>query len=130
MGLNERRLANDLQTNDLPAFSTSLKRTTGNELEVSIAWDTFTKYDEYPLTRLRNFLEEIKSAIESICVDDIGKKAIADDLNTIEIVNTDKYESVAMEFGDKKLHFTVQMAGDTYSSYSAGDIQSFMEKRL
>ena len=59
MGLQEKRLAKEIQTEKLPAFEAKIKEIAGYEINVDVDWDTFTAYDSYPLSRLEIVFDDI-----------------------------------------------------------------------
>ncbi len=131
MGLAEKRLAKQIQEQDLPNFQSKIKNLTGFEPELDILWDTFTAYDEYPLTRLQNtILPELVEVFQSICRDDLGKEALAGALETIRLENTDDQNAVTLTFEEGVLFHKVQLAGDTYSRYSTDQIIQLLEQAL
>lgn len=75
MGLQEKRLAKDIQENALPAFMAEVKSVAGFEPELNIDWHTFTVYDEYPLSRLEgDILPGMIEVFKSICREIWGKR--------------------------------------------------------
>jgi hypothetical protein len=131
MGLTEKRLAKEIQDNDLPTFVSAVQQVTGFEPKVEIDWDSFTAYDSYPLTRLRDdLLPEILTAIQNICVDDMGKEALKAAMTTIRLENTDDREQVELQFADKVLYQKAQLAGSVYSRYNADNMTELLLKSL
>ncbi len=131
MGLAEKRLAKQIQEQDIPAFQSDIRNLTGFDPELEILWDTFTAFDEYPLTRLQNdILPELIEVFQSICRDDLGKEAFAGALKTIRLENTDNPDGVMLKFEGGVLSHKMQLAGDTYSRYSAAQIIQLLEQAL
>jgi hypothetical protein len=131
MGLAEKRLAKQIQEQDMPNFQYKIKNPTGFEPELDILWYTFTAYDEYPLTRLQNtILPESVEGFQSICRDDLGKEALAGVLKTIRLENTDDQNAVTLTFEGGVLFYKVQLAGGTYSRYSTKQIIQLLEQVL
>ncbi len=130
MGLAERRLAEQIKKDDLPKLEAQIKKAAGFDIPVVVDWNSFIAFDEYPLTRLKSYFEEIDTLVQNICVDDMGKEALRDGVKSIEIVNSDQSDNVKMELKDKTLHLGVQFAGDTYSSYGSSDMVSYLEKLI
>lgn len=131
MGLAEKRLAKHIQDNVLPGFMEQVKSITGFEPMLEINWDTFTAYDEYPLSRLENdILPSLIEVFQSICRDDLGREALQSALKTIRLENTDDDNAVEVSFSDGVLYHRMQLAGGTYSRYSADHIIALLEKAL
>ncbi len=131
MGLAEKRLAKQIQEQDLPNFQSIIKNLTGFDPELDILWDTFTAYDEYPLTRLQNtILPELIEVFQSICRDGLGKEALEGALKTIRLENTHDQNEVTLTFEGGVLFHKVQLAGDTYSRYSTEQIIQLLEQAL
>jgi hypothetical protein len=131
MGLTEKRLAKEIQDNDLPTFISAVQQAAGFELKVEIDWDSFTVYDTYPLTRLRDdLLPEILTTVQNICIDDMGKDALKAAMTTIRLENTDDSEQVKLQFADKVLYQKAQLAGSVYSRYNADNMTELLLKSL
>ncbi len=131
MGLAEKRLAKQIQEQDVPAFQSEIRNLTGFEPQLEILWDTFTAFDEYPLTRLQNsILPDLIEVFQSICRDDLGKEALAGALKTIRLENTDNPDGVTLTFEGGVLYHKMQLAGDTYSRYSVAQIIQLLEQAL
>ncbi len=131
MGLQEKRVAKNLQDNVIPGFVAELKSIAGFDPSLNIAWDTFTAYDEYPLSRLEgDILPGLLEVFKSICRDDMGREALQSALKTIRLENTDDQEAVEIRFADGELYHKMQLAGGTYSRYAPEQIISLLEKAL
>lgn len=130
MGLAEKRLAKEIQTNQLPAFEAKVKEIVGSDVKVDIDWDTFTAYDSYPLSRLDIVFSDLEGFLKKICSDDLGKEALQETLDTIKLTNTDNRDEVKMELKDKVLDLKFQLAGDSFSSYTDSQIADYVEKQL
>ncbi len=130
MGLQEKRLAKEIQAEKLPEFETKVKEITGSDIKVDIDWDTFTAYDSYPLSRLDIVFDDISSFLKKICADDLGKEALQEKLNTIKLTNTDNPEELKMELSDNVLSFKLQLAGSSFGAYTDSQIVSYVESQL
>ena len=105
MGLAEKRLAESIKVEKLPAFEAKLKERAGYDIKVDIDWNTFTAYDEYPLSRLDIVFDDVESFVKKICSDDMGKEALKDKLSTIRLTNSENNDDVKMELKDDTLFF-------------------------
>jgi len=130
MGLAEKRLAEEIKTDKLPAFELKLNEKAGYPIKVNIDWASFTAYDQYPLSRLDIVFDDIEGFVKKICQDDMGKEALKDKLSTIQLTNIEQRENVKMELKDNTLSLDFQLAGDTFSSYTDSQIADYVEKQL
>ena len=130
MGLAEKRLAESIKTDKLPAFESKLNDIAGYPIKVDIDWSTFTAYDEYPLTRLDIVFDDLTSFVKKICTDDMGKEALKEKLSTISLTNTDNKDLVNMELKDNTLALVVQLAGGSFSSQTDSQLANYVEKLL
>lgn len=130
MGLAEKRAAEAIKTETIPVFLEKLKSIAGYDIALDIQWDTFTAYDQYPLSRLDIVLSDIESFVKKICSDDMGKEALQDAMQSIKLINSDKNEDVKMELKNKVLSLTVQLVQGSFSSQTDSQIASYVEGLL
>lgn len=131
MGLAEKRTAESIKSEKLPEFEAKLKGIAGYDIKVDIDWNTFTAYDQYPLSRLGDFIfDDLASFVKKICADDMGKEALQDKMTTIQLINTDNNDEVKMELKDKTLTLTVQLVQGSFSSQTDSQIASYVEPLL
>ena len=130
MGLAEKRLAESIKVEKLPQFEAKLKDKAGYDIKVDIDWNTFTAYDEYPLSRLDIVFDDLESFVKKICNDDMGKEALQEKLKTIHLTNTENNDEVKMELKDNTLHLTVQLVQSSFSSQTDSQIASYVEGLL
>ncbi len=130
MGLAEKRLAESIKTDSLPAFESKLNNLAGYPIKVNIDWNTFTAYDTYPLSRLEIVFGDLESFVKKICTDDMGKEALKEKMSAINLTNTDNRDNVSMELKDATLFLTVQLAGDSFSSQTDSQIAGYVETLL
>ena len=130
MGLAEKRLAESIKTEKLPEFEAKLKDKAGYDIKIDIDWNTFTAYDQYPLSRLDIIFDDLESFVKKICSDDMGKEALQDKMTTIQLINTDNNDDVKMELKDKTLTLTVQLVQGSFSSQTDSQIASYVEPLL
>lgn len=90
MGLAERRIAKTFQENEYQNFLKEIRSVVGKDVDVDVAWDTLSEdgmshmYEEaWPQV----YFQPLIKALESICADDMGKEAIADELQKVVIKN-------------------------------------------
>ncbi|KAF2507402.1 hypothetical protein [Flavobacterium foetidum] len=130
MGLAEKRLAESIKTEKLPAFEAKLKDKAGYDIKVDIDWNSFTAYDEYPLSRLEIVFDDIESFVKKICSDDMGKEALQDKMTTINLTNSENNDDVKMELKDKTLFLTVQLVQSSFNSQTDSQLVNFIEPLL
>ena len=130
MGLAEKRLAEEIKTDKLPAFEAKLQDKAGYPIKVDIDWATFTAFDKFPLTRLDIVFDDIEGFVKKICQDDMGKEALKEKMSTIHLTHTNEREAVKMELKDNTFSLLVQLSGDTFSSYSDSQMAAYVEKQL
>lgn len=130
MGLAEKRLAESIKTEKLPVFEAKLKDKAGYDIKVDVDWNTFTAYDEYPLSRLDIVFDDLESFVKKICSDDMGKEALQDKLSTIHLTNSDNNDDVKMELKDNTLSLTVQLVQGSFSSQTDSQIANYVEALL
>lgn len=130
MGLAEKRLAESIKVEKIPAFEAKLKDKAGYDIKVDVDWNTFTAYDEYPLSRLDIVFDDLESFVKRICSDDMGKEALQDKMSTIHLTNSDNNDDVKMELKDNTLSLTVQLVQSSFSSQTDSQIASYVEALL
>nr|WP_315239707.1 hypothetical protein [uncultured Flavobacterium sp.] len=130
MGLAEKRLAESIKVEKIPAFEAKLKDKAGYDIKVDVDWSTFTAYDEYPLSRLDIVFDDLESFVKKICSDDMGKEALQDKMSTIHLTNSDNNDDVKMELKDNTLSLTVQLVQGSFSSQTDSQITSYVESQL
>jgi hypothetical protein len=130
MGLAEKRTAESIKTEKLPVLEAKLKDKAGYDIKVDINWDTFTAYDQYPLTRLDIVFDDLESFVKKICADDMGKEALQDKMSTIQLTNSDNNDDVKMELKDNTLSLTVQLVQGSFSSQTDSQIANYVEALL
>jgi hypothetical protein len=131
MGLAEKRLAEKIKTTSYVALVDKIQAAAGYPLALNIDWNTFIAYDEYPLTRLEgDMFNHIEEFVKGICIDDMGKEALKENLVSIELSNTDDGDKLHMELKDKKLNLVFQLAGGSYRYHGSSEMISSVEKLL
>lgn len=130
MGLAEKRLAESIKTEKLPAFEAKLKERAGYDIKVDIDWNTFTAYDEYPLSRLDIVFDDVESFVKKICTDDMGKEALKDKMATIHLTNSENNDDVKMELKDDTLFLTVQLVQSSFNSQTDSQLANYVEALL
>ncbi len=130
MGLAEKRLAQEVQNEKLPAFKAKVKEIAGYDLNVDIDWDTFTSYDSYAISRLDIVFDDLTSFVKKICADDLGKEALKEKMTTLKLTNVENREDAKMEFDGNTFDLKVKLAGDTFSAFTDSQLADYVEKQL
>ena len=66
MGLAEKRLAESIKVEKIPAFEAKLKDKAGYDIKVDVDWNTFTAFNQYPLERLDIVFDDLESFVKKI----------------------------------------------------------------
>jgi hypothetical protein len=133
MGLAQRRLAEQIKTEQYPPFLADIQAAAGKPIPVEIDWVSFSSYDNYPLTRMAdNVFEPLLTAVKDICRDDMGRMAFQENVDSIRVKNTNVDKETSLLLDNRVLDLVVQLAdgGGTYMSYGSQLIIEFLEERL
>lgn len=130
MGLAEKRLAESIKVEKLPVFEAKLKERAGYDIKVAIDWNTFTAYDEYPLSRLDIVFDDVESFVKKICSDDMGKEALKEKMTAIHLTNSEDNNDVKMELKDETLFLTVQLVQSSFNAQTDSQIANYVEALL
>lgn len=130
MGLAEKRLAESIKVEKLPVFEEKLKERAGYDIKVDIDWNTFTAYDEYPLSRLDIVFDDIESFVKKICSDDMGKEALKEKMTAIHLTNSEDNNDVKMELKEDTLFLTVQLVQSSFNAQTDSQIANYVEALL
>lgn len=83
MGLQEKRAAKSIEDQYLAEYQQEINGIVGKELPIHINWDTFE------LDSIRYVpnvcLKRLTDGIKLVCKDDMGKEALAESVNSIEV---------------------------------------------
>ncbi len=96
MGLAERRITKEFQENEFQQFLKELKEVVGKDLEVDVDWGTLQvdgMSHLYQKSWPQVYFQPLLTALKSICQDDMGKEAIADELTKVVIKNEEGISS-------------------------------------
>lgn len=128
MGLAEKKVMKEIETNVLPQVKSSLAGVVGKEIEVSVDWDTFATVDALKDLEGTAF-GRIEDGVKLVCSDDLGKEAIAESIKEIKVAYT--------KGADKKISIaegTFLVAGgwgDSLSDvFTDRDYKNFLEENL
>jgi hypothetical protein len=108
VGIAERRVLADFQTELLPAFLKQIEEAAGHSVPVEVRWETMTTEGEshlYVDSWKQVYFEPLIAALKDVARDDLGKEALKNGLKKIVIQNTKKcyYPDCFSSFADGAL---------------------------
>lgn len=131
MGLTEKRLAEEIKKNQLPAFQQKINEIVGTPISINLDWDSFCAYDAQPLEWLDQCIfKHMGEAFEEVCTDEIGKDAVKQSISNIIIKCTDNIDLQKFELSQKTLLYEVKLAGTTTGYWEASDLKKKIENLL
>lgn len=99
MGLAEKRKINELQEITLPEREAEIAEICGVAIPYEVDWDSFAD-DLEGLNFLDNLsCHRLNMALRVICLDDLGKEAVAESIKVIRLKNVAKPD-MRLAFGD------------------------------
>lgn len=131
MGLEEKRLVKELQDENVPAFEAALKNLSGASIKLEIDWPSLAE-DEKAL-RAFDFdgLQRVQTAIEAICRDEIGKKALKTGLKKYKVKNITDPQKKKLSFEGGVLKIEAAFGADwSEGVFTEAEIQELMEDKL
>lgn len=105
MGLIEKRLIKEAKDTWLPGEQEEMRAAAGSQVVIDVDWASF-ETDEPALKHLQHLgVRKISNAFRVICVDDLGKEAVRDQIRRVVVTNAkDATEaSVTLEDGTMTL---------------------------
>ena len=90
MGLAERRVVKAFQDETYPALAKQVETAAGKEIDMEVKWDTLAEEGKSHLYQKcwpDVYFAPLIKALEGICIDDMGKEAIAEGLEKVVIQN-------------------------------------------
>lgn len=91
MGLNERRVTHDFQTNELPGLQTRVDEAAGFNVPIEVNWDKLTPEGEsrlYSESWKAVYFEPLIAALKSVAKDEMGREALKGGLKRVVVDNT------------------------------------------
>ncbi len=114
MGLNERRKIKELQEETLPGRVREIEEICGKAIPYEVDWESLAD-DAEELNFLDNLsCHRLNMALRTICVDDLGREAVREELQSIRLKNVkDKSEMrIAFENGILEMHCAYALRTD------------------
>src|ERR1700733_3049608 len=101
MGLREKRLLHTTETESLPAIKAELDKLASTPIEWKVDWASFAANPTATENLQHQALGRIMSALRGICRDDIGKKAVHEEIQRIDVINSETPDDmkIALENG-------------------------------
>jgi hypothetical protein len=132
MGLREKRLAEEIKTTKAVEVKQNIDEMCGAPIELDIDWESFTAYDEYPLTRLRDsFFRDLLETIRLITKDEMGKEAFVARVKRLSVVCTDDPQKSGVELKEAEtLTYIAQLAGNNFSFPTPPKTVKYLEDNL
>src|SRR5688500_12190154 len=82
MGLEEKRHIAAYNNDYTPGFMQRMQEITGAKIDAEVHWDSFPNLQEIQYLDTAGF-KRVNEALESLCSDDFGKKAVAEGLKKV-----------------------------------------------
>jgi len=83
MGLQEKRAAKSIEDQYLGNYQKEINDIVGKELPININWDTFEM--DFIKFVPSVCLQRLTDGLKAVCKDDMGKEAIQESINSIEV---------------------------------------------
>jgi hypothetical protein len=131
MGLAEKRAIAKIKTEALPRFQAEIDGIAGTHIELTVDWDSYAEQELRVIEEHvpERGLAEIVKAIGFICRDDLGKEALRESLQKVELRCPPRSQSNELKFEDKVL--TVLLGDPSVTGCWPGDrIATFVEEKL
>jgi hypothetical protein len=130
MGLEERRKIKELREVTLPDREKELVEITGAPIRYDVDWDSLGD-DLEGLRFLDNLsCHRLNMALRVICMDELGKEAVAERLQTVKLRNVKDKNDMKIGFSGGVLEMQCAYALRTEGMYSDGDIRQVLLKGL
>lgn len=98
MGLNERRKMKELQHNTIPERTKEIAEICGVAVPYEIDWTSFAE-DMQALNFVDNVAcHRLNMALRTLCIDEMGKQAVAEGLKLVKIKNVPAASEAKVEF--------------------------------
>ena len=130
MGLNERRKIKELEDTILPERVKEIEEICGKPVPYSVDW-TSLEDDLEGLNFLDNLsCHRLNMALRTICVDDMGKEAVREGLDLVQLKNVRDKSEMSISFDNKVLEMHCAYALRTEGMFSDSDIRQALMAKL
>jgi hypothetical protein len=130
MGLTERRMMQELREKTIPEREKEIEEICGKAIPYEIDWDSLAD-DAEALRFLDNVsCHRLNMALRVICMDALGKQAVAESLRKIRLVNVKDPSEMSVQFADGTLEMRCAYAQGALGMHSDNVIRQVLEKAL
>jgi hypothetical protein len=130
MGLTERRMVQELKDVTLPGRVKEIEEICGKAIPYEVAWETMQ--DDAEALRFVDNLSchRLNMALRTICMDQMGKEAVAESLKMVKLANVKDKAAMKVEFANGVLEMHCAYAMGAEGMHSDGTIRQVLEKGL
>lgn len=126
MGLQERRLIQDLQDTVLPQRSQEIAEICGTAVPYAVDWPSL-EHDAQALNFLDNTAcHRLNMALRVICMDDLGREAVQAGLKAVHLHNVAEPAQRRIRFADGVLELHNAFAHGALGMHSDGEIRNVL----
>lgn len=130
MGLIEKRLIKQGQEEWVPEAQKELRELTGSEQVIEVVWDGFTS-DEAALNNIRfQGLRRVIAAFRVVCVDDLGKEAVKEQVQKVVVHNADDPAKKGMTLKDGAFALTAAFGKGDAGYFTDNEIIKWLQRAL
>lgn len=130
MGLAERRMMQELKETTLPAREKEIEEICGKAIPYDVDWDSMAS-DGEALRFLDNVsCHRLNMALRVICMDAMGKEAVAEALKKVRLVNVKEKSAMGIVFADGTLEMRCAYALGAEGMHSDNAIRQILERGL
>ena len=131
MSLREKRLLHSVQTEILPEIQRDLDTLAGAEIELKIDWDSFSTDPVAAGNLQHQALGRIVDALRRVCRDEVGRKAVREEIQRISIVNASGLDEKNVTLDEGTLHVSARWGSEENGAYfTAEELESRLEDML
>ena len=128
MGLEEKRMKQNLENDVIPAVSAEMGECYGGNVAIEIDWETFLTKDSIQEIE-HQVLGRVSEAVKTLCSDDMAKEAMQEGFKTVFVKNLESTDDRMCTFAEGKL--TLQTTWSDFGSiFTPGDIREKIEEGL
>lgn len=129
MGLQEKRLMQEIKDTSIPKFKAAVAQLCGAQLEVEVDWDSFSDANEALRTFDYDALDRLRMALQDICRDDLGKTELGKSFKKYQIKHLPTADGKKLSYADGVLTLQAAFAVDE-GSFDNSEMREAIEKGL
>lgn len=130
MGLAERRMMQELKETTLPAREKEIEEICGKAIPYDVDWDSLANNGEALRFMDNVSCHRLNMALRVICMDAMGKAAVAETLKKVRLVNVPDKAAMGLEFAGGTLEMRCAYAMGAEGMHSDGAIRQVLERGL